>query len=156
MRSSQTSQQSSPTQFVESPAMESVLAVVVLLCCCMVETQTESEVDGLLRELTARVEKLESEYNGNVGHYLSLSLDLASLCVSEQCVQEQCVSVFLRACRNGVCRYSYGRVGTMCLCTHAWSMEVCVHHALSLFHSIIGKKCKSSGCQTIWLQTFDV
>uniref|UniRef100_A0A8C7NIP7 C1q domain-containing protein n=1 Tax=Oncorhynchus mykiss TaxID=8022 RepID=A0A8C7NIP7_ONCMY len=64
MRTSQTSQQTSPTRFVESPAMESVLAVVVLLCCCMVETQTESEVDGLLRELTARVEKLESEYNG--------------------------------------------------------------------------------------------
>uniref|UniRef100_A0AAZ3P3U9 C1q domain-containing protein n=1 Tax=Oncorhynchus tshawytscha TaxID=74940 RepID=A0AAZ3P3U9_ONCTS len=41
--------------------MESVLAVVVLLCCCVVETQTESEVDGLLRELTARVEKLESK-----------------------------------------------------------------------------------------------
>uniref|UniRef100_A0A674AJN2 Cerebellin-2-like n=1 Tax=Salmo trutta TaxID=8032 RepID=A0A674AJN2_SALTR len=42
--------------------MESVLAVVVLLCCCVVETQTEtvpSEVDRLLRELTARVEKLE-------------------------------------------------------------------------------------------------
>ena len=105
MRSSQTSQQSSPTQFVESPAMESVLAVVVLLCCCMVETQTESEVDGLLRELTARVEKLESEYNGNVGHYLSLSLDLASLCVS----------VCLLACRNSVCRYSYGRAGTVCV-----------------------------------------
>nr|XP_029486786.1 cerebellin-2-like isoform X2 [Oncorhynchus nerka] len=64
MRSSQTSQQTSPTRFVESPAMESALAVVVLLCCCVVETQTESEVDGLLRELTARVEKLESEYNG--------------------------------------------------------------------------------------------
>uniref|UniRef100_A0A8C7KUU3 Complement C1q-like protein 2 n=1 Tax=Oncorhynchus kisutch TaxID=8019 RepID=A0A8C7KUU3_ONCKI len=62
--SSQTSQQSSPTQFVESPAMESVLAVVVLLCCCVVETQTESEVDGLLRELTARVQKLESECIG--------------------------------------------------------------------------------------------
>ncbi|XP_052327296.1 complement C1q-like protein 2 isoform X5 [Oncorhynchus keta] len=61
MRTSQTSQQTSPTRFVESPAMESVLAVVVLLCCCAVETQTESEVDGLLRELTARVEKLESK-----------------------------------------------------------------------------------------------
>ncbi|XP_042177390.1 complement C1q-like protein 2 isoform X2 [Oncorhynchus tshawytscha] len=61
MRRSQTSQQTSPTRFVESPAMESVLAVVVLLCCCVVETQTESEVDGLLRELTARVEKLESK-----------------------------------------------------------------------------------------------
>ncbi|XP_041721590.1 complement C1q-like protein 2 isoform X2 [Coregonus clupeaformis] len=68
MRSSQTSQQTSHTRFVESPAMESVFAVVMLLCCCVVETRTESEptafaseVDRLLRELVARVEKLESK-----------------------------------------------------------------------------------------------
>ncbi|XP_029590126.1 cerebellin-2-like [Salmo trutta] len=97
MRSSQTSQQTFPTRFIESPAMESVLAVVVLLCCCVVETQTESEpisptpgpnqvpistsfsavpseVDRLLRELTARVEKLESECNGKPKVAFSTSL----------------------------------------------------------------------------------
>ncbi|KAM9421335.1 complement C1q-like protein 2 isoform 2-T2 [Salvelinus alpinus] len=59
--------------------MESVLAVVVLLCCCVVETQTESdfsavpsEVDRLLRELTARVEKLESEGKPKVAFSTSL------------------------------------------------------------------------------------